>query len=415
MSNFAYTALTPAGKTESGLIEADNRDAAVSSLQQKNLLPMAVELKTASRIKTEATDGKGSYRFASWLHKSPKLTNKQLVLVTQQLATLIHSALPVDEAIQVLIDQTTDRKLSGVLSAIRHHINDGQPLGTAMSKASSSFTPAYTATIAAGETNGQLGLVLQRLADYSKRMQHTKSKIQIAMIYPSIIVLVCISVVVLLMLYVVPQVSEVITNMNQTLPALTVAMIAMSEFLQQWGLSLLLAMLLAMLLFSFMLRIDTVRMRVHQSVLKIPGIGRLMQSYWAARFCKSLALIYNSGQPVEQALQTASQVVSNDFMRRHINQASQQIEDGEGFLVAFKGRPVLPLMSLHLIASGQANGQLANMLERASDDLEQTLENTISVSLALLEPLMMLLMGGIVLLIVMAVMVPILDMNQLMM
>ena len=408
MANYSFSALTANGKTKTGTIEADSREVALQTLRQQKLLPMQIDL----QYQTEKTSLKSAKQL---FNRGPRLSNKQLVLVTQQLATLISSSLPVDEALQVLQDQSRDRTLNKVLTIMLHHVNDGQSLGVAMSKASSSFTPAYTATIAAGENNGQLGPVLQRLADYSKRMQQTKSKIQIAMIYPSIIITVSIAVVVLLMLYVVPQVSEVITSMNQTLPTLTLVMINISKFIQQWGAVLLLVLLLTMLMISFLMRVSAIRMQVHRLLLRIPIIGRLLKAYMAGRFCKSLALIYSSGQPVEEALHTASKVVSNDYMRQHIEAASQQIQEGDGFLKAFKGRPILPLIALHLIASGQNNGQLANMLDRASDDLEQTLENSIATTLALLEPLMMLVMGAVVLLIVMAVMVPILDMNQLVM
>jgi len=414
VANFDYKGLNAQGKSVKGSLVANSRDAAVTMLQQQGLTPMQVtEQKKVAQAQSKV--GSKEIKGRPSIFVSNQLTSKQLTLITRQLATLINAHLPVNEALHVLVNQTRKKNVRAVLLTIQQQINDGQSLATAMAMASSSFTQAYTATIAAGEKSGQLGPVLQRLADYSQVMQQTRSRIQIALIYPAIIALVSLAVISLLVVYVVPQVAEVIVSMDQELPAITKGLIGLSQFLQDKLLIILLAGLSIALLYSMLMRHAGVRMLVHRFWLSVPGLSHLIKTYLAARFCKTLAMLYDSGNPIVDAVESAKAVVQNDYMAHHIEQARQQIHEGKGFLSAFSKRPVLPLIALHLIASGQANGQLATMLDKAANDLEQQLQNTITAMLALIEPLMMLVMGGIVLVIVMAVMVPILDMNQLMM
>lgn len=415
MASYIYKGLDAKGKLVGGSLAAESQGLAADQLQRQGVTPTLIEQQLEPKRSGGGKQGAMGHSWSGVFTYGNPLRPKQVILITRQLATLMNAHLPIDESIQLLINQENNKRVLKVLLTVQQQILDGKSLASALNIASHSFSAAYTATIFAGERSGQLGPVLQKLADYSQVMQQTKSRIQIALIYPAIMVLVSLAVISLLVVYVVPQVAEVIVSMNQELPTITRGLIAFSGFLSQYYGLILLALLTGLLLFSAAMKQPSFRMQVHKGVVFVPGLKRMIKTYLAARFCKTLAMLYDGGTPIVEAIETAGAVVGNDYVRKHILAASRAVQEGKGFLSAFNGRPVLPSLALHLIASGQENGQLAQMLDNAASDLEQQLQNTIAALLALIEPLMMVVMGGIVLLIVMAVMVPILDMNQLIM
>ena len=408
MASYSYQALDQNGRTQKGLIQAETERQLVEQLQNKGLVPLAFERQQSA---SEAQKTQPTTVAKSLFVK--RLSNADLCQITQQLSTLLQASLPLDDALKAVIEQSHKNVIKTVLNQILAHVNEGLALAQALAHHPKSFPAAYVATVAAGEQSGNLAKVLERLATYTEQVQATQSRIQLALLYPSMIMLVALGVLVLLLTYVVPQVIEVIINMDQKLPALTIGLISVSGFIKTKGVYLLLFGLLALVVVNFALKKPKIQMTVHRILLKTPLIGPYLAIFNAARFSKTLALLTASGVPIVDAFKGAQAVVGNLYLRQHINAAGLSIREGSSIFLALKERPVLPPIALHLVASGETSGRLAQMLDQAANQLDTQLQRSISVALSLIEPLMMLVMGGLVLVIVMAILLPIFDMNQM--
>ena len=408
MASYSYQALDPQGRTKTGTIHADTERQLVDLLQKKGLVLLSFEAQMpSSKPSINATQKTSRGIFVK------RLSNSDLCQLTQQLATLLQASLPLDDAIKAVIEQSHKSVIKNILSQVLAHVSEGLALAQALAYHPKSFPSAYVATVAAGEQSGNLAKVLERLAIYTEQVQATQSRIQLALLYPSMIMLVALGVLILLLTYVVPQVIDVIVNMDQELPALTVALIGVSGFIKTQGLSLLLAGLVCLLGINTALKNQYIKMAVHRSLLNTPFIGAYLAIFNAARFSKTLALLTASGVPIVEAFKGAQAVVGNLYLRQHIINAGQSIREGSSIFAALKERPILPPIALHLVASGETSGRLAKMLDQAADQLDTQLQRSIGIALALIEPLMMLIMGGLVLVIVMAILLPIFDMNQM--
>jgi len=408
MASYSYQALDQNGRTQKGLIQAETERQLVEQLQAKGLVPLA--------FKRQQSASESHKTHPKTVAKSlfvKRLSNADLCQITQQLSTLLQASLPLDDALKAVIEQSHKNVIKTVLNQILAHVNEGLALAQALAHHPKSFPAAYVATVAAGEQSGNLAKVLERLATYTEQVQATQSRIQLALLYPSMIMLVALGVLVLLLTYVVPQVIEVIINMDQELPALTVGLISVSGFIKTKGVYLLLFGLLALVVVNFALKNPKIKMTVHRILLKTPLIGPYLAIFNAARFSKTLALLTASGVPIVDAFKGAQAVVGNLYLRQHINAAGLSIREGSSIFLALKERPILPPIALHLVASGETSGRLAQMLDQAANQLDTQLQRSISVALSLIEPLMMLVMGGLVLVIVMAILLPIFDMNQM--
>jgi|TARA_B110000967_G_scaffold67694_1_gene70009 general secretion pathway protein F len=408
MASYSYQALDQNGRTQNGLIQAETERQVVEKLQVKGLTPLAFERQKSA---SEAQDTHPKAVVNSVFVK--RLSNADLCQITQQLSTLLQASLPLDDALKAVIEQSQKNVIKTVLNQILTHVSEGLALAQALTHHPKSFPAAYVATVAAGEQSGNLAKVLERLATYTEQVQATQSRIQLALLYPSMIMLVALGVLVLLLTYVVPQVIEVIINMDQELPALTIGLISVSGFIKTKGVYLLLFGLLALVVVNFALKKPKIQMTVHRILLKTPLIGPYLAIFNAARFSKTLALLTASGVPIVDAFKGAQAVVGNLYLRQHINAAGLSIREGSSIFLALKERPILPPIALHLVASGETSGRLAQMLDQAANQLDTQLQRSISVALSLIEPLMMLVMGGLVLVIVMAILLPIFDMNQM--
>jgi len=408
MASYSYQALDQNGRTKKGLIQAETERQVVEQLQAKGLVPLAFE-RQQSASEAQSTHPQAVAR--SMFVK--RLSNADLCQITQQLSTLLQASLPLDDALKAVIEQSHKNVIKTVLNQILAHVNEGLALAQALTHHPKSFPAAYVATVAAGEQSGNLAKVLERLATYTEQVQATQSRIQLALLYPSMIMLVALGVLVLLLTYVVPQVIEVIINMDQELPALTIGLISVSGFIKTKGVYLLLFGLLALIVINIALKKPKIQITVHRILLKTPLIGPYLAIFNAARFSKTLALLTASGVPIVDAFKGAQAVVGNLYLRQHINAAGLSIREGSSIFLALKERPILPPIALHLVASGETSGRLAPMLDQAADQLDTQLQRSISVALSLIEPLMMLVMGGLVLVIVMAILLPIFDMNQM--
>lgn len=408
MASYSYQALDRNGRTKKGLIQAETERQVVEQLHAKNLVPLSFE---RHQMASESQDTHLKTGAKSLFTK--RLNNSDLCQITQQLSTLLQASLPLDDALQAVIEQSHKNVIKTVLNQVLAHVNEGLALAQALAHHPKSFPAAYVATVAAGEQSGNLAKVLERLATYTEQVQATQSRIQLALLYPSMIMLVALGVLVLLLTYVVPQVIEVIINMDQELPTLTIGLISVSGFIKTKGVYLLLFSLLALIIFNSALKNPKIKLIVHQILLKTPLIGPYLAIFNAARFSKTLALLTASGVPIVDAFKGAQAVVGNLYLRQHINAAGLSIREGSSIFLALKERPILPPIALHLVASGETSGRLAQMLDQAANQLDTQLQRSIGVALSLIEPLMMLVMGGLVLVIVMAILLPIFDMNQM--
>jgi len=408
MASYSYQALDQSGRTKKGFMQAETDRQMVDQLQASGLVPLAFE-------RQQSVDNIQSSNARSVLTGlfARRLSNSDLCQITQQLSTLLQASLPLDDALKAVIEQSHKNAIKTILNQVLAHVNEGLALAQALACHPKSFSAAYIATVAAGEQSGHLAQVLERLASYTEQVQATQSRIQLAMLYPSMIMLVALLVLVLLLTYVVPQVIEVIVNMDQELPALTIGLISVSNFIKAKGMYTLLAGLLALVMINMALKKPNIQLVVHRLLLKTPFIGAYLAIFNAARFSKTLALLTASQVPIVDAFKGAQAVVGNVYLRQHIKAAGVSIREGSSIFQALKERPILPPIALHLVASGETSGRLAQMLDKAADQLDTQLQRSISVALSLIEPLMMLVMGGLVLVIVMAILLPIFDMNQM--
>ncbi|HTF15645.1 MAG TPA: type II secretion system inner membrane protein GspF [Burkholderiales bacterium] len=403
MSGFEYSALEASGRETRGVIEADTERHARSLLRERGLAPLAVEgIRSAA-----AQPGRRT------LFSRPGLSRSGLALVTRQFATLARAGLTIEECLNVLIEQTESAGARTLFAAVRARVLEGQSLSHGLAAFPGSFPPIYRALIEAGEQSGRLGDVLERLADYTENRENLRDKVMLAFIYPAIVTVVAFAVVGLLLVYVVPQVTRVFTNLGQTLPLVTRILIAMSDFVRASGAFWLAGLVIAFVAGRLLLRDEARRRRWHGALLRLPLAGRLIRGVNAARFADTLGLLTASGVPLLTSLQSAAAVVTNLPMRAAVEEAVRRVREGESLAPALGAAKLFPPLVIHLIASGEATGRLDTMLARAAEAQARELENWTRGLTALLEPILILAMGGIVLFVVVAILLPIFEMNQL--
>jgi general secretion pathway protein F len=403
MSGFEYSALEATGRETRGVIEADTERHARSLLRDRGLAPLAVEGIRSAAQQTGRRD----------LFSRPGLSRKELALVTRQFATLARAGLTIEECLNVLIEQTESAGARTLFAAVRARVLEGQSLSNGLAAFPGSFPPIYRALIEAGEQSGRLGDVLERLADYTENRESLRDKVRLAFIYPVFVTVVAFAVVGLLLVYVVPQVTRVFSNLGQTLPLVTRILIAMSDFARASGAFWLAGLAVAFFAGRFLLRDEERRRSWHGWLLRLPLAGRLIRGVNAARFADTLGLLTASGVPLLTSLQSAAAVVTNLPMRAAVEEAVRRVREGESLAPALGAAKLFPPLVIHLIASGEATGRLDTMLARAAEAQARELENWTRGLTALLEPLLILAMGAIVLFVVVAILLPIFEMNQL--
>ena len=410
MAAFEYNALNPKGKTEKGLIEADTARQARQLLRDRGLLP--TELK---EVAEQSSTGSSSIKSAGlFQRRNNSLSSADLALFTRQLATLFRSGLPLDEALTVVAQQTETAKVQRITLGIRARVVEGDSLASALDQFPGAFPILFRSTVEAGEQAGKLDHVLERLAEYVERSQELSSKVKGAAIYPIIMLVVATGVVMGMMTYVVPQVVEVFEGINAQLPLLTRAMIGLSDFLRKAWPVLIIGTIIAVWLFRRSLRNnEAFRRRFHQSMLGWPVIGRLVRGSNTGRFMRTLGILFGSGVPILEAMRIGAQVVENLPMREAIEEAAKRVREGAGLGRSLAASKLFPPIVVHLVSSGESSGRLDEMLERAADNQEKEVELRINVLMKLMEPTMTVVMGGIVLVIVLAILLPIFDLNTL--
>jgi len=398
MPAFRYEALDIAGRPRRGMLEAATARAVRDQLRSDGLFPTSVETAAeAPRGRAEAT----------------RLAPALLALTTRQLATLVSSGMPLDQALAAVAEQADHPAAAHLLGAIREQVTSGEPLAAAMSRFPRTFSELYRGLVGVGAETGQLGGVLSRLADYLEARQLLRQKFAMALIYPALVTVVALAVIATLLLYVVPQIVAVYQQSRQTLPLLTRALIATSDFFRVTLWYWLGGFVLLGTAASWLLSRERWRERWHAFLLRTPVVGTVLRGLDTARFASTLAILIASGAPLLRALETACDVVWARPIRRAARAAAVHVREGVSLARALASQRVFPPLLVHLVANGEQSGQLPAMLERAAREQELDVERRLTWLAALVQPALIVIMGGIVLVLVLAVMLPIVSMNQL--
>ena len=380
------------------MLEAGSARAARDSLRADGLFPTAVEpARAAATARIDAT----------------RLAPAVVALTTRQLATLVVSGMPLDQALAAVAEQADQPAAARVLDAVREQVAAGEPLAAAMSRFPKCFPELYRGLVAVGAESGQLGGVLSRLADYLDARLALRQKFSTALIYPALVTIVALAVIATLLLYVVPQVVAVYQQSRQTLPWLTRALIATSDFVRATAWYWIAALFAFIVSAAFLLRRERWRDRWHALLLRSPLVGPVLRGLDTARFASTLAILTGSGAPLLHALETAGAVIWAAPLKRAARGAAQRVREGVTLARALASERVFPPLLVHLVANGEQSGQLPAMLDRAAREQEADVERRLTWLAALLQPILIVIMGGIVLVLVLAVMLPIVSMNQL--
>ncbi|MCU7553503.1 type II secretion system inner membrane protein GspF [Alteromonas sp. ASW11-19] len=403
MAAFAYKAVTNRGKNTSGVLEGDNARQVRAQLRDKGLIPMEVE-QVAERTSNK------SARFTLF---QPRVSASDLALLTRQLATLVESALPIEEALLAVAEQCEKPRQKNMMMAVRSKVVEGHGLADALSEFPSVFDDLYRAMVAAGEKSGHLDTVLNRLADYTEKRQQTRSQIIQALIYPSLMMFFALGIVLLLLTVVVPKIVGQFDHMGQDLPTITQVLISISTWLQNYGLVLLGAIAIMVLLIQRLLKQKAMKLRYHRLLLRLPLIGKVSRGLNTARFARTLSILTASAVPLLESMRISSDVLENQHIKNQVAEAAVNVKEGSSLRAALDNTKMFPPMMMHMIASGEKSGELQQMLGRAADNQDREFEALVGVSLKVFEPLLIVSMAGIVLFIVMAILQPILALNNM--
>lgn len=404
MTAYRYRALNLKGKLVRGVLEGDSERQVRGQLRGQDLRP--VEVLEANKSAAGSSSLRSFQLFAG-------ISAGDLALMTRQLATLVDSNLPLDEALQAAAEQSRSGRIKGMLLQVRSRVAEGHTLAYAMGEFPEAFNEMYRAMVNAGEHAGYLGPVLEQLADYTEQRQYTGQKLKMAMIYPFILVGVALAVVLLLMIFVVPELVGIFAHSRRELPALTRGLIAASDFSQQYGVWVIAGLFALFFALRRLLQNPVRKKRWHRMLLRIPGISRLLIALDTARFASTLSILMASGVPLLESLRIAGQVLTNLVLREDSQTVAERVQEGSSLNRALQQSGRFPPMMVHMVASGEASGELETMLERSATNQERELEMTLGTMMSLFEPLMVVFMGGMVLTIVLAILLPIFDLNTM--
>jgi general secretion pathway protein F len=403
MPAYEYVAIDTTGRERRGLLEGDTARQVRQLLRDQQLLPVSV----TEIEQNEARRGRIGLSFRR------SISTTDLSLLTRQLATLCRSGLPLEEALLAVSQQTEKPRVAAIVSGVRSRVLEGRTLADGLGAFPQVFPEIYRATVAAGEQAGRLDGVLERLADYTENRQLLQSRVRNAMVYPILLTVVCILIVSLLLGYVVPEIVTVFQTGKQQLPILTRVLIGMSAGFRRWWWLLLLLTIALIYGIRRWLSVPANRSRWHHVLLRLPLLGKLVQGINAARFARTLAILSSSAVPVLEAMRIAGEVVVNLPMRDAVAVAAVRVREGVPIARSLGASKLYPPMLIHLIASGESSGELDAMLERAASNQEREMDGIVNTAVNVLGPMMILIMGGLVLLIVLALLLPIFQLNQL--
>ena len=403
MAAFVYTALDPKGKEVKGVLEADSIRQIRQQLRDQGLVPLGVDPATEKRAATSGLS----------LSFGRRLGALDLVLFTRQIATLVAAGLPLEEALSAVAQQAEKSTVRTLVMAVRSKVLEGHSLAQALGEFPSSFNDMYRSTVAAGEHSGNLDLVMNNLADYTERRFESRRNVELALFYPVTLLALAVLVVGGLMVYVVPDMVRVFENTQQDMPPITEFLLGASNFMRAWWWAVFLGVGALVLIVRWLLAQPALRLAWDRRKFSIPLIKRIVRSNNAARYASTLSILTSSGVPLVDAMNIAGEVVSNQYLKKRLTEATQRVSEGSSLRVALEGVGQFPPMLLHMVASGEASGELDQMLQRVADYQQNEVQRIVDTIVGLFEPAMLVMMGAVVMFIVMAILLPILNMNQL--
>ncbi len=403
MAAFEYQALDVKGRKVKGVLEADNARHARSLLREQKLNPLSLEI--ASQQEQLIATGR------KWFQ--PGISAGDLALITRQLATLVEAALPIEAALQAVAEQCEKPRLQSMMMSVRSKVVEGYSLAEGLAEFPHIFDHLFRSMVAAGEKSGHLDGVLNRLADYTEQRQYMRSQTMQALLYPAILSFFAIAVIAILLAFVVPKIVEQFVHMGQSLPTATVALIAISDFIRNYGLLVLGAIAVAIVVFQRALQKPDFRLKYDRTILRLGILGKVNRGLNTARFARTLSILNASAVPLLEAMRISSDVLSNTYMKQAMNEATLRVREGTSLRTALAQTKLFPPMMLHMIASGEKSGQLDGMLGRAADMQDREFTTLVTVSLKVFEPLLVSTMAFMVLFIVLAILQPILALNNL--
>lgn len=403
MGAFEYTAIDSTGRERKGVLEGDTARQVRQMLRDQALLPLTVN--EVSQSEQKQRESRFAFRRG--------VSAGDIALLTRQIATLVRSGLPLEEALAAVSEQTEKPRVRSIVMGVRAKVMEGHTLADGLADFPTVFDELYIATVAAGEQSGHLDIVLERLADYTENREQLRSRTVNAMLYPVLLFVVCISIVALLLTFVVPKIVKQFENSKAELPMLTQTLIVMSDFLRDWGWLLLGGLVLAAYAFKRWLRDPNAKRRFHATLLRMPLFGKVVRGANTARFARTFSTLTSSAVPVLEALRISGEVVTNLPMRDAVQDAATRVREGAPIGKSLGTSKIFPPMMIHLISSGESSGELETMLDRAASNQEREMDSILTAAVGLLGPLMILLMGGLVLLIVLAMLLPIFQLNDL--
>lgn len=405
MPAFEYEALDPAGKRTRGLLSADSEIAARRELRRRRMAPLALH-RAGQRV---SAGGLSLPQIVAPAGLKPA----DLMGVTRQLATLVAAGMPVEEAVGLIAGQAEKTPVRRILMTVRGRVTEGERLSDAMAEHPASFPDVYRAMVAAGESSGGLAQVLERLADYLEKSEALKRRIGVAMIYPAVLGALALIVVGVLMVFIVPRIAEQFTSLDVTLPLITRIMIVLSEFLQAAWLWLVLGLIGAGIALAILIRRPGVKRALDGLVLSLPGLGKFVKRIESARFARTMSILIASGAVLPDALRAARRATANAPFQDRLAVVIEQVEQGAGLSDALRATGWFPPLMVYMIASGERSGRLDDMFARAATHLDAEVDSAVGVGLALLEPGIIIVMGGLVAAIVLSILLPILRLNTL--
>jgi general secretion pathway protein F len=400
---FEYTAVDATGRERKGVLEGDTARAVRQMLRDQSLLPLAVN----EVLLTENRRERKQFSLRRGISAA------DLSLLTRQIATLVRSGLPLEESLLAVSEQTERPRIRSIIMGVRAKVMEGHALADGLGDFPAVFPELYRATVSAGEQSGHLDTVLDRLADYTESREQLRSRTLTAMLYPVLLFIVCVSIVAMLLTFVVPKIVKQFENSKAELPFLTQVLIAFSDFLRNWGLLLLAIIILGSIGFVRWLRDPAARRRFDAFLLRLPLIGKVVRGNNTARFARTFSTLTSSAVPVLEAMRISGEVVTNLPMRDAVQDAAARVREGAPIGRSLGASKLFPPMMIHLISSGETSGDIETMLDRAATNQEREMDSILGAVVGLLGPLMILVMGGLVLLIVLAMLLPIFQLNQL--
>ena len=403
MAAFEYKALDAKGRQKKGVLEGDTARQIRQQLREQGMVPVEV-VQTHEREKKKASGGFQLRR---------GISTTELSLITRQLATLVQASMPLEECLKAVAEQSEKPRLKNMLLAVRSRVVEGYTLSDSMAEYPHIFDQLFRAMVAAGEKSGHLDTVLNRLADYTENRQKMRSKLMQAMIYPTMLTIIAIAVVAFLLATVVPKIVDQFVQMGQQLPTITEILLAASDFVQNWGLVVLLVIAALFMVIKMALRRPDFRLKWDRWVMRLPVIGKVARGLSTSRFARTLSICTSSAIPLLEGMKVASDVMTNTWVNQQIREAADKVREGSSLRISLEQTKLFPPMMLHMIASGERSGELEQMLTRAADNQDRDFESLVNMALGIFEPLLIVAMAGIVMFIVIATLMPIIALNNM--